>query len=76
MTSISNVVGYVEFRGMSVLYSSFAVPGIVLMTVMFTSMMCTQSIFNERFSNMIMLILSSPIKRSQYILGKILGYQQ
>ncbi|WP_371717036.1 hypothetical protein [Thermococcus sp. 101 C5] len=39
-------------------------------------MMCTQSIFNERFSNMIMLILSSPIKRSQYILGKILGYQQ
>lgn len=73
MTSIGNVVGHIDFKGVSVPYPSFAIPGIVIMTIMFTSMMCAQSIFNERFSNMITLILSSPVKGSSYVLGKILG---
>ena len=73
MSSISNVVTEVEFEGIAIQYSAFAIPGIVLLTVMFSSMACAQSIFNERLSNMVTLILASPIKRWHYVIGKILA---
>jgi len=71
VVSMSNVVGSVMYHGSNVSYMEFMVPSVVILTIMFTTMMVSQSVFNEKFSNMLLILLSTRMTVRDYIIGKL-----
>ncbi len=70
--SMGNVVGEITYRGITVSYVEFMVPSVVILTLMFVTMMVSQSVFNEKFSNMLIILLSTRMTARDYIVSKLI----
>jgi ABC-2 type transport system permease protein len=54
-------------------YMEYFFPGVVLLTVLFTSIFSTISIIEDRREGFLQAVLVAPIGRAQIVLGKVLG---
>jgi ABC-2 type transport system permease protein len=70
-TSLSKMMPMVNYNGVSVSYIEFVLPGHLVMSVLSTALMTSQSVFNEKISNMLLEILSTPVQHKAYMIGKM-----
>jgi ABC-2 type transport system permease protein len=54
-------------------YLQYFFPGTVVMTVLFTSILSTMSVIQDRQEGFLLSVLVAPIYRSSLVLGKVLG---
>ena len=60
-------------QGRSMGYQEYFFPGTVLMILLFTSIFSTISIIEDRKEGFLQAVLVSPVPRSAFVLGKVLG---
>lgn len=63
----------IQFTGLQTDYFSFMVPGIVAMSLLFTSVFCGVSVIWDREFGFLKEILVAPISRVSIVIGKALG---
>lgn len=71
--SLAGTVSHVYFRDELLSYPEFVTPGLVVLTTLLGAMMCSQSVYQERDSGMLLEILSCPLHPNAYIAGKLFG---
>src|ERR1035437_1057538 len=54
-------------------YLQYFFPGTAIMTVLFTSILSTMSVIEDRREGFLLSVLVAPIYRSSLVLGKVLG---
>lgn len=72
-TSLTKLVGSVTYEGHRVDYPQFALPALMLSATLAASTTTGMALFQERLSNMELELWSFPLRRSSYILGKLLA---
>ncbi|MFI1016829.1 ABC transporter permease [Streptomyces sp. NPDC020965] len=72
-TSLANLVGEVEYGGRTVPYSEFAVPAVLLSSMLAAATTAGTSLFQERMGRMDVELWSYPLGRASYVLGKLLA---
>ncbi|WP_116209268.1 ABC transporter permease [Streptomyces olivoreticuli] len=71
-TSLSRLIGHVQYGGQVIDYTEFAVPALLLSSMLAASTTVGTSLFQERLGRMDIELWSHPLRRSSYITGKIL----
>lgn len=66
-------LGAARFAGLQINYQTFLFPGVIAMSLLFTSMHSGISVIWDREFGFLKEILVSPTKRSSILLGKVLG---
>lgn len=72
-TSMSGLMPTMAYRSLRVSYAEFFLPGILTLSVFSTSMTMAQSLYNEQLSQMLYQLLSNPVRKSAYVLAKVLA---
>ncbi len=54
-------------------YLEYFFPGIIVLTLLFTSIFCMMSVIEDRREGFLLSVLVSPISRAVIVLGKVLG---
>ncbi|MER5641357.1 ABC transporter permease [Kitasatospora sp. NPDC002227] len=72
-TSLSRLVGTVEYAGRRTTYSEFSLPAILLSTMLAAATTAGASLFQERLGQMDLELWSYRLRRSSYVLGKLLA---
>lgn len=72
-TSLTRLIGSVTYEGHRVSYPQFALPALMLSATLAASTTTGMALFQERLSNMELELWSFPLRRSSYILGKLLA---
>lgn len=72
-TSLNKLIGSVTYAGRSVTYPQFALPAMMLSATLSAATTTGMSLFQERLSRMDIELWSFPLRRSSYILGKLLA---
>lgn len=70
-TSIANVIDQVIYEGRAVDYVDFAIPAIMLSSMIAGATTTATSIFQEELGGMTLELWSYPLRKSSYILGKL-----
>lgn len=70
-TSLSRLVPGVEYDGRTVDYQQFAIPAIMLSSMLAAATTSGTSLFQEEMGGMAIELWTYPLRRSSYILGKI-----
>ena len=72
-TSLSNVVGDITYRGTRLPYSVFLLPMVLAMSVISASGTTGMALFQEEMSGVSTQLWSWPLRRSRFLLGKVLA---
>ncbi|HEX6499678.1 MAG TPA: ABC transporter permease [Micromonosporaceae bacterium] len=72
-TSLSNVVGDITYRGVKVPYALFLLPMVLAMSVISASGTSGMALFQEELSGVATQLWSWPMRRSRFLLGKVLA---
>jgi ABC-2 type transport system permease protein len=72
-TSLSNVVGDITYRGTRVPFSVFLLPMVLAMSVVSASGTTGLALFQEELSGVSTQLWSYPLRRSRFLLGKLLA---
>lgn len=72
-TSLTNLVGSVTYQGVTVGYAEFAIPAIMLSSMLGATTTTGTSLFQEEMGGMAIELWSHPMSRAGYIAGKILA---
>lgn len=72
-TSLSNLVGQVEYRGTTLSYSLFLLPMVLIMSVVGAAGTTGVAMFQEEMSGVSTQLWSWPLRRSRFLFGKILA---
>ncbi|MER7164753.1 ABC transporter permease [Micromonospora sp. NPDC000207] len=72
-TSLTNLVGSVTYRGTVVGYAEFAIPAIMLSSMLAATTTTGTSLFQEEMGGMSVELWSYPMSRAGYIAGKIVA---
>ncbi|MFI9558042.1 ABC transporter permease [Nonomuraea endophytica] len=72
-TSLSALVGTVTYHGVAVSYPEFAIPAIILSSMLAASTTTGTSLFQEEVGGMAVELWSYPMSRLSYIVGKIIA---
>lgn len=72
-TSLSNVVGDITYRGVSLPFSVFLLPMVLAMSVVSASSTTGMALFQEELSGVSTQLWSYPLRRSRFLLGKVLA---
>ncbi|MFI7544731.1 ABC transporter permease [Actinoplanes sp. NPDC049599] len=72
-TSLSNVVGDITYRGTVLPYAVFLLPMVLAMSVISASGTTGMALFQEEMSGVSTQLWSWPLRRSRFLLGKVLA---
>jgi ABC-2 type transport system permease protein len=72
-TSLSRLVPNVRYGGRQVSYAEFAVPALMLSSMLAAATTAGTSLFQERMGRMEIELWSYPLRRSSYVIGKLLA---
>jgi ABC-2 type transport system permease protein len=72
-TSLSNVVGTVDYNGAKVPFFVFLLPFVVTMSVVGASGTTGMALFQEEMTGVSLQIWSYPLRKTRFLLGKVLG---
>ncbi|GLY94063.1 ABC transporter permease [Actinoplanes sp. NBRC 103695] len=72
-TSLGNVVGAIEYRGVTLPFEVFLLPMVLAMSVVSASGTAGMALFQEEMSGVSTQLWSWPLRRSRFLLGKILA---
>jgi ABC-2 type transport system permease protein len=72
-TSLSNLVQTVGYHGGTVSYQNFALPAVMLSSMIAAATTTGTSLFQEELGGMAVELWSYPLRRGSYILGKLLA---
>lgn len=72
-TSLSNLVPQVRYSGRVFAYSQFAVPALLLSSMLAAATTAGSSLFQERLGQMDVELWSYPLRRSSYVAAKLLA---
>jgi ABC-2 type transport system permease protein len=72
-TSLSNVVGYIEYRGTRLPFFIYLLPFVMAMSVVGGSGTTGMALFQEEMSGVSTQLWSYPLRRSRFLLGKIIA---
>lgn len=72
-TSLSNVVGTISYQGSQVPFSVFLLPMVLAMSVVNASGTTGMALFQEEMSGVSTQLWSYPLRRSRFLLGKVLA---
>lgn len=70
-TSLSNVVGEIEYKDTVVGYELFLLPMVLMAATLGASIMASAAMFQEEMSGISTELWSYPLRRSRYLIGKI-----
>ncbi|MEU1629523.1 ABC transporter permease [Streptomyces sp. NPDC020096] len=70
-TSLSRLVGSVRYAGRTVDYAEFAVPALLLSSMLAAATTAGTSLFQERIGRMDVELWSHPLRRGSYVIGKL-----
>lgn len=70
-TSLSNLVGHIQFHGIVLPYGVFLLPMVLMSATLSASMMSGMAMFQEELSGVSTELWSYPLRRSRYLAGKI-----
>ncbi|ASW53565.1 ABC transporter permease [Plantactinospora sp. KBS50] len=71
-TSLSNLVGAVDYRGITLRYDVFLLPMVLMSAILSASLISGMALFQEEMSGVSTELWSYPLRRSRYLAGKIL----
>ncbi|MFI0731264.1 ABC transporter permease [Streptomyces sp. NPDC021225] len=71
-TSLSRLVGDVRYEGRVISYPEFAVPALLLSSMLAAATTAGTSLFQERLGRMDVELWSYPLRRGSYVAGKLL----
>jgi ABC-2 type transport system permease protein len=72
-TSLSHLLPGVSYRGVTISYSEFVIPGLLCSSLLAASTTAGTALFQERMGNMTLELSSYPARRAFFIAGKILA---
>lgn len=72
-TSLSNVVGSVDYNGTKVPFFVFLLPFVMTMSVVGASGTTGMALFQEEMTGVSLQIWSYPLRKTRFLLGKVLG---
>lgn len=72
-TSLGNVVGDITYKGEQLPYAVFLLPMVLVMSVVSASGTTGMALFQEEMSGVSTQLWSYPLRRSRFLLGKILA---
>lgn len=72
-TSLNHLVGTVSYAGRRISYAEFTVPALMLSSMLSAATTTGNSLFQERMSKMEIELWSYPLRRSDYVAGKLLA---
>lgn len=72
-TALSNLVGTISYRGTELQYSLFLLPMVLTMSVVSASGTTGIALFQEEMSGVSTQLWSWPLRRSRFLLGKLLA---
>lgn len=72
-TSLNNVVGHIEYRGTRLPFFVFLLPFVMAMSVVGASGTTGMALFQEEMSGVSTQIWSYPLRKSRFLLGKLLA---
>lgn len=72
-TSLGNVVGDIAYRGVALPFEVFLLPMVLAMSVVSASGTTGMALFQEEMSGVATQLWSWPLRRSRFLLGKILA---
>ncbi|MFI1995411.1 ABC transporter permease [Actinoplanes sp. NPDC020271] len=72
-TSLGNVVGEITYRGVTLPFAVFLLPMVLAMSVVSASGTTGMALFQEEMSGVSTQIWSWPLRRSRFLLGKVLA---
>jgi len=72
-TSLTNLVGSITYQGLEVGYAAFAIPAIMLSSMLAATATTGTSLFQEEMGGMALELWSYPMSRAGYIAGKLLA---
>jgi ABC-2 type transport system permease protein len=72
-TALSNVVGSIEYRGTQLRFAVFLLPFVLAMSVVSASGTSGMALFQEELSGVSTQLWSYPVRRSRFLLGKMLA---
>lgn len=70
-TSLTNLIGSVEYHGHRVSYSQFMIPSMMLFSMLAASTTSATALFQEKLGGMDVELWSYPLRRSSYVAGKL-----
>ncbi|MGH4029242.1 ABC transporter permease [Actinomycetota bacterium Odt1-20B] len=70
-TSLADLVGEIHYGGRTVGYAEFTVPALLLSSMLAAATTAGTSLFQERMGRMDVELWSYPLRRSSYVLGKL-----
>jgi len=70
-TSLSNLVGEIEYRGVVMPYDRFLLPMVLMSATLSASLISGMALFQEEMSGVSTELWSYPLRRSRYLTGKI-----
>ncbi|MGO4756644.1 ABC transporter permease, partial [Streptomyces sp. 2MCAF27] len=71
-TSLSRLIGDVRYEGRLVSYPEFAVPALLLSSMLAAATTAGTSLFQERLGRMDVELWSYPLRRGSYVAGKLI----
>ncbi|GIH67940.1 ABC transporter permease [Sphaerimonospora thailandensis] len=72
-TSLSNLVGVVDYRGVELRFAVFLLPMVLAMSVVSASGTSSMAVFQEEMSGVATQLWSYPLRRSRFLLGKLIA---
>jgi ABC-2 type transport system permease protein len=72
-TSLTNLLGTVLYKGTAISYEEFTLPGLMLSSMLAAATMSAMSLFQERLGGMDIELWSYPLRRRNYVAGKLLA---
>lgn len=72
-TSLSNVVGSIDYRGTRLPFAVFLLPMVLVMSVVSASGTTGMALFQEEMSGVSTQLWSYPLRRSRFLIGKLLA---
>ena len=70
-TSIRNVIPSITYHGTQVSYQDFIIPTILMMSMIAGATTTATSVFQEKISGMLLELWSYPLRKTSYIIGKL-----
>jgi ABC-2 type transport system permease protein len=72
-TSLSNLVGVIDYKGTELAFAVFLLPMILAMSVISAAGTNGMALFQEELSGVATQLWSYPLRRSRYLLGKLIA---
>ncbi len=72
-TSLTRLVGTVQYHGATFGYAEFTIPAIMLSSMLSAAATTGTSLFQEELSGMALELWSYPLRRSSYVAGKLIA---